>query len=594
MKTKFYLPFFALFVSCLCFGQSINKIDQHTQKVIDSTYTALLKKYDVVGTSIAIVDNGEIVYATGYGFADKANAIKADEKTIYRIGSCTKSFTALSVMQLQEKGLLDIHNSIKNYLPDLTITSRFNDDNKIYINDILCHVSGLPCDITNGFFCDAPPDIKWVINELNKQTTISPRLYKQAYSNVGFGLLGELVSRVGKTTYSSYVRDNIFLPLNMNSSYIDVDENLSKNFSKAYYKNKEIKEPLIRDQAAGLVHSNALDMGNYLKLYLNKGKYNNNQLVSEKSLNEMEKNHLENVLLNSYENWGYGLYTQDVLMKSDKDSIVGRIIGHGGDTYAFHADFGFIPELNVGVVVLTNTDNGGSIRSATKLLKLYLKEAKGKILDLNYKVSKPINNNEQECSDKDKIGKYNFGPFVMDVKNGRKIKFKQGPALIILSQKSQQKTNYTVKARLFRIVPIKIKNQELKFVKFNDSIYVKGVNTKTKEENFEAIKTVPTIIPNEWKAKYGNYIAIDNYKCVNCPFTNTDNISIDLSEDKNFIVLKIKGKTPDISGSYYLNILSNSICVTGGIGRGVGETVKILENGNIYYSGFEFKKNHNN
>ena len=171
--------------------RQFNKISEDLKAKIDSTYTSLLKKNKVTGTSIAIVDNGEIVYATGYGFSDLENDKKAGANTIYGIGSMTKTFTALSVMQLQEQEKLKVTNSIKDYLVDLDIENPFNDGNQIYINDILSHTSGLPSDLLNGFFVDNPPSISWVIKKLNKQRMISPRQYTWAYSNVGYGLLGE-------------------------------------------------------------------------------------------------------------------------------------------------------------------------------------------------------------------------------------------------------------------------------------------------------------------------------------------------------------------------------------------------------------------
>ena len=88
----------------------INMISEDLRAEIDSTYTSLLKRNKVTGTSIAIVDNGEIVYATGYGFSDLENKKKADANTIYGIGSITKAFTALSIMQLQEQEKLRVTN----------------------------------------------------------------------------------------------------------------------------------------------------------------------------------------------------------------------------------------------------------------------------------------------------------------------------------------------------------------------------------------------------------------------------------------------------------------------------------------------------
>jgi len=595
---KKLIPVMAFLILCFnVFSQQASgqtyTISEHAKKVIDSTYNALIKSNKIIGASIAIVDHGVIVYATGYGLEDKAKNIKADENTLYRIGSCTKSFTAMSVMQLQEKQLVDVNQSIKNYLPTLKIGSRFNDGNEIYIKDMLTHVSGLPCDIGKGFFCDSPPDMKWVINELNKQTTMSPRFYKHAYSNIAFGLLGELVAVEGKTTYSNYVRDNIFTPLNMKSSFIEYDSTLAKKYSKAYVNNKEIKEPLIRDQGAGLIHSSVSDMAHYLIMYLNNGVYENKRIISEESLKQMEENHIKNITLKSNQSWGYGLYTKKVSVKHGKDTSYATLIGHGGDTYAFHSDFQFIPELGIGAVILTNTDHGQRIANAAKIIKIYMKESKGDTIDLNYKdtANKPLVTGETACTNEEILGKYNLGDLLIDVTDPKRIKFKQGPIKVVLLPDTNGPSSYSARIVLLKIIPIKMKNVCLKFVKLNEQIYLKQGDAKSKNFSFIAKKINPASIPDTWKSKYGNYkLTANTFPCTNCPYGNFDGYRLTLSEDKGFVVMKTKGKTPDTNDNKYLDVLSDDLCVTGGIGRGTGETIRLLGNGNIYYSGFEFKK----
>ena len=578
----------------LTYQAQINKVSERVKIVIDSTYKALIKKYKVVGLSLAIVDNGEIVYSNGYGFSDRENKVAATDKTIYRIGSCTKSFTSFSILQLQEKKLLDVNQSVKKYLPELTIESRFNDNNQIFINDMMTHVSGLPCDIINGFFCDSPPDIKWLIQELNKQTTMSPRRYKQAYSNVAYGLLGEVIARIGNTSYSNYVNENIFKPLNMTSSYIDNDVELSKGFSKAYVNNKLIKEPLIRDQGAGLIHSNVLDMSNYLLMYLNKGSLNNKQLLSPELIADMQQNHIDDLYLPSNQSWGYGLYSSKAIAKKDKDSTIVTITGHGGDTYAFHADFGIINELGVGVVLLTNSDRGTAINDATKLLKIYLKQAKGKTLNTTYE--EPLSahasaNKGINCTYNDRVGNYNFGNLLMKVNNPKKIKFKQGPATITLKPVENDTTNYKVKIRIFGFIPISMKGELWKFVKKDEDIYLKTLKTKTNRESFVGKKSTSKLIPGSWKNAYGNYTAVNKiYACTNCPYTNTEGMSLMMKESHGFVIIKTKAKSDDMKNETFLEVVSDKLALTGGIGRGTGETVRLLENGNVYYNGFEFKK----
>lgn len=572
------------------FGQEYS-ISPRAKAVIDSTYNSWIKKHKVVGASIAIVEKGQIVYATGYGFSDKEKLIGVTPKTIFRIGSCTKSFTSLSLMQMHERKQIDVNHTIQEYIPELTINSRFGDKGKIYISDMLSHTSGLPCDISNGFFCDTPPDMKWVINELNKQTTMSPHKYKRAYSNIAYGLCGELIARKNNTTYSNYVKENIFKPLNMTSSYIDKDEALAPAFSKAYAKGKEMKEPLIRDQAAGLIHSSVLDMANYVMLYLNRGNFNGNQVVSEASILEMERNHLTDLTLSTKENWGYGLYTSKLMVKKDKDSSYVNLIGHGGDTYAFHADFGYIPELNLGAVILTNSDTGPRISSAQLLLNTYVKAAYGKKITRAINDSIKVVTNDVSCTPEECIGKYNMNNFYIDVKNTKEIKFKQGPAIVICKEIPSRPGNYTMRARLFRLIPISLKGQELKFAKLNNEVYMKSVVTKYNDEDYIAKKAIQLPISDNWRKHFGKYKAIEPiYRSTSCPFLNADGLTIELEEKNGFIVLKMKAKSKDLSGINYLDVISETKCVTGGIGRGTGETVSILDNGNIYYSGYEFQK----
>ncbi|MDE0967674.1 MAG: serine hydrolase, partial [Flavobacteriaceae bacterium] len=414
MKLKFIITLVFCFLISYSGIAQINNISEELKAKIDSTYTSLLKKNKVTGTSIAIVDNGEIVYATGYGFSDLENEKKADANTIYGIGSITKAFTALSVMQLQEQEKLKVTNSIKDYLVDLDIENPFNDGNQIYINDILSHTSGLPSDILNGFFVDNPPSISWVIKELNKQRMISPRQYTWAYSNVGYGLLGELISRVSGVTYADYLKQNIFTPLDMTSSSIGYE---LSNTSKTYDGKKQTKEPSIRDEAAGFMSSNVIDMSNFITMLISDGSFNTKQIIAANSLAEMEKDQLTNVLLASPFAYGYALVSDSIKIKNIKknDSTVVSLIGHGGDTHAFHADFGYLPELKVGAVILTNSVSGGSIRSASKLLKIYLENAKNLVVDLDY--SSPMSYKGTTPKDDEILGKYNLAQFIIDVKN---------------------------------------------------------------------------------------------------------------------------------------------------------------------------------
>lgn len=572
-----------------CVGQTHNQLSDKTKHKIDSTYMALIKKYKVVGLSLAVVTKDGIVYTNGYGYSDLVKKVKATDKTIYRIGSTTKSFTALSLMQLQEKKRLSTDSSIRAYLPELHMRGRFADRNPLYIRDILAHISGLPSDVSNGFFCDSPPDMKWLIAELNKQEPAFPPNYVHSYSNIGYGLLGEVVARLNNTTYSNAVKESIFKPLNMTSSYIEQDPQLASGFSKAYVNSKEIKEPMIRDQAAGLIHSNVLDMANYVRMYLNKGSFEGVKLVEPSSIDEMIKNRLGNLELYTSKNWGFGLYTYGAYSRTGADSVAVTITGHGGDTYAFHTDMAFIPELGVGVVILTNSDKGAYINEATRLLKLYLKNEKSIQLNVAKKVKPQRPASWSTCTAEEIVGTYNAGDFIIPVKNTKKIKFKQGPVTLIFKPKAKDSLVYVAKGRVFGVVPIKIKGEEFRFYKHKDQVYLKQINVKSGGESFIASKESPAPIPSQWRAAFGSYtIKKDFYTCKKCVVGDPEGTVLTLAEKDGFLVVKMKAKGS--SSLSYLSPISETVGITSGIGRGCGETVKILSNGNIYYSGYEFER----
>ena len=576
----------------VCFTMSysgaaqINTISEELRAKIDSTYTTLLKRNKVTGTSIAIVDKGEIVYATGYGFSDLENKKKANANTIYGIGSITKAFTALSIMQLQEQKKLSVTNSIKDYLTDLKIENPFNDGNQIYINDILSHTSGLPSDIANGFFVDNPPTISWVIKELNKQRLISPRRYISAYSNVGYGLLGEVISRVSGLSYGDYLRQNIFTPLNMTSSSIGYELN---NTSKTYNGNKETVEPTVRDVAAGFISSNVIDMSNFISMLIGDGSFKSNQIISSNSIVDMESDQLTNVSLTQPFAYGYALMIDSIKIKNHKkkDSTIVSIIGHGGDTHAFHADLAYIQELKVGAVVLTNSVNGRSMSEASRLLKIYLERSKDIEVDLDYIT--PISYKGVTPKDDEIFGKYNLGQLIFDVKDINKIKFKQGPVKAILYKKTNS-NNYSLKVWVFGFIPIKIKDQEFKFTKVNDEIYAKRLDTKTKYEFYLGKKNKVNLpYPESWKSMYGKYELTGKiYETTNRLYDFSD-LKLTASEKSGFLKVDLKSKSM-FSGTLHFDMISDKSAVLGGIGRGNGDVLRILENGNLYYSGFEFVK----
>jgi CubicO group peptidase (beta-lactamase class C family) len=580
LKIKIIVSF--LFLITGISAQEICLIDSAIRQKIDSTYLALLKEHKVSGLSLAIVDNGKIVYAKGYGFSDVKKEIPASSQSVYRIGSITKSFTAMSIMQLQREGKLSINDDLKKHIPEFAIGFQKDKKHPVILRQMMAHTSGLPSDILNGFFTENPLSNAWLIDQIGKTKMSYPSAYSHSYSNLGYGLLGEVIARKSSISYENYMQTMIFSPLKMHTSFVYPTD--SKLTPKSYVGKQEINEPLIMDAAAGLIHSTVEDMSNYIMLYLNRGKFEGKRILDSLSILEMEKRQTDELLLPESSNFGYGLYSDSYYLKKGADSSKVTIIGHGGDTYTFHADMKYIPELGIGVVLLTNSTGGNLINSGQRLLRIYLKAKDASTLKLITPDSLPTIKSDFEK------GTYCITNFIFEAKNEEKLSFKQGPAKIVA--KKQMEGYYTMKAFIFGFIPFKIKDQAFSFEKIEDRTYIKALNLKNKSVDYIGYKIEKYPVSIAWKKAKGTYEVINPIACQECKKMdlNFENLKLKVSEKKGLVHLRLYGKNVGVGGSFYGTNESENCVISVGIGRSNGETFLLLENGNIFYSGFEFKR----
>jgi CubicO group peptidase (beta-lactamase class C family) len=171
-----------------------------------------MKKRDVTGLSIALVDDQRVVWAEGFGYADKAGKIPASPETVYRAGSISKLFTATAAMQLAEQGRLDIDRPLGDYLPGFSIRTRFVDEAPVTPRSIMTHHSGLPSDYLKGMWTRNPESFTRLADRVRDEYAANPPGTVFSYSNLGVTLLGDAIGKVAGRDFVSHVRDEILLP----------------------------------------------------------------------------------------------------------------------------------------------------------------------------------------------------------------------------------------------------------------------------------------------------------------------------------------------------------------------------------------------
>jgi len=341
-----------------------------------------IKSNDIQGLSVGLVDTSGLFWSRGYGYEDKKNKVKATEATLYRIASVTKPFTATAIMILVDRGLIDLDAPIKKYVPEFSIKSINEKPGPITVRDLLNHHSGLKRDHYRGINIKNPPAPDFLVSELKDDYLALPTgtLYK--YSNINYALLGVIIENVTGKSYSRFLEDEIFRPLEMGNTFIGYGESKASRVSKSYEmkgllfkRPKEIDQSPIRDRPAGSIISSVEDTAKFVRMILKDGKSpTGERIISEESLEKMFTVQYPN---NELDDDPYGLG-----WKINKVPVPGieLNIRHGGTLNGFSTLIAVAPEEGLGIIVYYNTNHVFSRHYiANEALKLLVKEKTGTV-----------------------------------------------------------------------------------------------------------------------------------------------------------------------------------------------------------------------
>ena len=336
-----------------------------------------MKKRDVTGLSIALVDDQRVVWAEGFGYADKAGTVPASPETVYRAGSISKLFTATAAMQLAERGKMDIDRPLGDYLPGFSIRTRFADAAPVTPRSIMTHHSGLPSDYLKGMWTRNPEPFTRVADHIKDEYAANPPGTVFSYSNLGVTLLGDAIGKVAGRDFASHVRDEILLPLGMTRSSFSPSADRTPLAAKGYRKGTEAEEPPLRDVPAGGLNTSVLDLSRFVRMVLAGGKAGDRQLVKPETLAEMLRPQNTDVPLDLDFRVGLGWMLGglgDIDIRNG-----GPVAHHAGATLLFHGQMIVLPERKLGVVVLANSDTAGRVvgKVASEALKLALEAKTG-------------------------------------------------------------------------------------------------------------------------------------------------------------------------------------------------------------------------
>lgn len=360
VRICFTTTFFICFVTTTSFAQL-------TTAKIDSLMQNALQKFKVAGASIAIVKDGKVIHSKGYGIGSIETKMPVDEYTNFQIASNTKAFTTAALSILEDEGKIKWTDKVKDHLPEFKMYNDYVTEN-FNIQDLLTHRSGLGLGVGDLMFFPDQSNftVRDVMTSFQHFKPVSAFRTQFDYDNLLYIVAGEIIAKVSGMSYEQFVQQRIIMPLQMNHTFVGSllkdKTNLAVPHSSVSGVIKTVDYYDIGvGVAAGGIYSNVSDMSKWMITRLNKGKYGDDlksSLFSLKNHDEMWRLHTimpadQNPRYNSHFN-GYGLGW------GISDAKGNLKVEHTGGLPGMLSVVTMFPDMNLGIVILTNTESGGA------------------------------------------------------------------------------------------------------------------------------------------------------------------------------------------------------------------------------------------
>jgi CubicO group peptidase (beta-lactamase class C family) len=328
---------------------------------IDAYIREAMAEWKIPGLAIAVVKDGEVILSKGYGYRDADEELPVTPRTLFAIGSITKSFTVTLLGMIEDEGKVDWDEPVRSYLPDFELSDEVATE-YMTPRDLVTHRSGLPRH-----------DVLWYGSPLTRRELyerlrhIEPnREFREVfqYQNLMYMTAGYLAGQIAGRNWEALVAERIFEPLDMSRSNFSVED--SQKDDDFAYPHTEIDDVLKQidfrniDEIgpAGSINSSVEEMIRYVQLHMNKGKLGEEQLLSSNNAEQMQMPQMAMRGTIQYDELGHTSYAMCFFVTSYRGR---KLVHHGGGIDGFISLLSFMPSENVGMIVLTNKSGNNPV-----------------------------------------------------------------------------------------------------------------------------------------------------------------------------------------------------------------------------------------
>lgn len=358
---------------------------------LQSAIEAVLEETKTPAVGLTLVNKDGVVWTKTLGKADVENDIDADEKTMFRIGSVSKMFVSLAMLKLQEEGLLSLKDKVRDLVPEVEFENPWQETSPILVEHLLEHTTGWDDyhDVeiaTDGLKLSLKEAIDFHPHSRISRWVPGTRF---AYSNSGPGVAAYIVAKITGKTFEDYIQETFFDPMGMESmTYFTDSEAYKQHGAKLYIDGKQATIWNVLMRPVGSINATPTDVANMVSFFINRGKIDSVQLISEASLQRMETP-TTTIGAKAGLEVGYGLSNSS----SPYKNVVYR--KHAGSVKSALADLSYLPEYNLGYAVMTNSSDRQAMQRIINLIRAFqLKD----IIDVHSKGPNLTTNSEADVS----------------------------------------------------------------------------------------------------------------------------------------------------------------------------------------------------
>ncbi|MHA1855317.1 MAG: serine hydrolase domain-containing protein [Promethearchaeota archaeon] len=333
----------------------ISIVEERIKEKLILNINKIIENHELPGLAVGIVKGNKILFAKGFGVCHLESQEPITPNTNFHLCSISKTFVATSIMQLRESGRIELTDPIVKHLPYFTVDDPSS--NKITIKQMLYHVSRMPDLDEDGYGWENPEfDEKALENYVKSLKNLKLLSHSEptfSYSNIAYEILGDLISKVSGISFEEYVQKNIFEPLEMEQSTFILKSSPPKNEALPHV---HLPHTWVPDQQypynrahapSSTLHSNVYDMCKFIQMNLNRGTYNEKQILKSSSFDNLWNNDFNTNTKKSH--------SAHIGLSWFSGNFKGHpCVGHSGSDRGFQSHLILFPQDSLGIIVMIN------------------------------------------------------------------------------------------------------------------------------------------------------------------------------------------------------------------------------------------------